>query len=99
MLPPSFCFVYMKKTTLENCLLFFSFLFLDLFLLRFSFFSAFSVRQTCQEMTDTLLTVRDRLLKKLDEEMATRIQHFHEQMRQLTSLQVILGLVLSVVRS
>ncbi|VDK79713.1 unnamed protein product [Litomosoides sigmodontis] len=46
-----------------------------------------SVRQTCQEMTDTLLTVRDRLLKKLDEEMATRIQHFHEQMRQLTSLQ------------
>uniref|UniRef100_A0AAF5PT37 RING finger protein 207 n=1 Tax=Wuchereria bancrofti TaxID=6293 RepID=A0AAF5PT37_WUCBA len=46
-----------------------------------------SIRQTCQEMTDTLLTVRDRLLKKLDEEMATRIQHFREQMRQLTSLQ------------
>ncbi|KAM3717006.1 putative RING finger protein [Dirofilaria immitis] len=46
-----------------------------------------SIRQTCQEMTDMLLTVRDRLLKKLDEEMATRIQHFREQMRQLISLQ------------
>ncbi|EFO28302.1 hypothetical protein LOAG_00195 [Loa loa] len=45
-----------------------------------------SIRQTCQEMTNTLLTVRDRLLKKLDEEMATRFQHFREQMRQLTSL-------------
>uniref|UniRef100_A0A915PLT4 Uncharacterized protein n=1 Tax=Setaria digitata TaxID=48799 RepID=A0A915PLT4_9BILA len=46
-----------------------------------------SIRQTCQEMTDTLLAVRDRLLKKLDEEMATRIQHFRMQMRQLKSLQ------------
>ncbi|VDM98425.1 unnamed protein product [Thelazia callipaeda] len=46
-----------------------------------------SIRQTCQEMTDTLLTVRDRLLKKLDEEMSTRIKHFHKQMRQLASLQ------------
>lgn len=39
-------------------------------------------------MTDTLMTVRDRLLKKLDEEMAARVEHFREQMRQLTSLQV-----------
>ncbi|KAK6108548.1 B-box zinc finger family protein [Brugia pahangi] len=53
-----------------------------------------SIRQTCQEMTDTLLTVRDRLLKKLDEEMATRIHHFREQMRQLTSLQPVTRLCL-----
>ncbi|VDK62385.1 unnamed protein product [Onchocerca ochengi] len=53
-----------------------------------------SIRQTCQEMTDTLLTVRDRLLKKLDEEMDTRIRHFREQMRQLTSLQPTIRLCL-----
>ncbi|VDP21956.1 unnamed protein product [Onchocerca flexuosa] len=45
-------------------------------------------------MTDTLLTVRDRLLKKLDEEMDIRIQHFREQMRQLTSLQPTIRLCL-----
>ncbi|VDN19385.1 unnamed protein product, partial [Gongylonema pulchrum] len=51
-----------------------------------------SIRQTCQEMTDTLLALRDRLLKKLDDEMATRVQHFHEQMRRLTSLQSLMAM-------
>lgn len=39
-------------------------------------------------MIDTLLAVRDRLLRKLDDEMTKREQHFREQMRQLTALQV-----------
>ncbi|VDM40598.1 unnamed protein product [Toxocara canis] len=53
-----------------------------------------SLRQTCQEMIDTLLSVRDRLFKKLDEEKALREKHFHEQMRQLTSLQPLIRLYL-----
>lgn len=81
--------------SLENRILFFaSSVFFHRFPYKIFCFSIFSIRQTCQEMTDTLLTVRDRLLKKLDEEMTIRIQHFHEQMRQLISLQVIIPFVL-----
>ncbi|MFH4981965.1 hypothetical protein AB6A40_008674 [Gnathostoma spinigerum] len=46
-----------------------------------------SIRQTYQEMFDAMLFVRDRLLKKLDEEKEKRERHFHEQMRYLIALQ------------
>uniref|UniRef100_A0A915AEQ5 RING finger protein 207 n=5 Tax=Parascaris univalens TaxID=6257 RepID=A0A915AEQ5_PARUN len=52
------------------------------------------IRQTCQEMIDTLLTVRDGLIKKLDDERTLREKHFHEQMRQLISLQPLIRLYL-----
>ncbi|VDK46736.1 unnamed protein product [Anisakis simplex] len=53
-----------------------------------------SLRQTCQQMIDTLLSVRDRLVKKLDEEKMKRDQHFAEQVRQLTALQPLIRLYL-----
>ncbi|VDN52917.1 unnamed protein product [Dracunculus medinensis] len=46
-----------------------------------------SIKQTCQEMVDAILSVKDRLLKKLDETKNIREKHFNDQVKYLICLQ------------
>lgn len=52
------------------------------------FIFSYSIKQTCQEMVDAILSVKDRLLKKLDETKNIREKHFNDQVKYLICLQV-----------